>query len=91
VNESACIQDAAKLWNSVVEVGKTNLRQTPEFKLAVKTCLTQGCDPLEIALAIHDIAIADDRYPDECLGKGPNYKKIQGTVYSCKKSLQNQE
>ena len=90
MNESACIQDAAERWTSVVEVGKTNLRQTTEFKLAVKTCLTQGHAPLEIALAIHDKAIADDHYPGDRRGMGPNYDKIYCCVNSYR-TLQNQE
>ena len=79
------IQDAAERWTSVLEAGKIYLKQTPEFKLAVKTCLTQG-RPLEIALAIHKIAIDDGRYPGDCMGVGMNYEKIYKQVRA-----QNQE
>jgi hypothetical protein len=45
----------------VPEVGKTSLKQTPEFRLAVRTCLIKGHHTqIAIALAIHDTAIAED-------------------------------
>ena len=68
----------------MIEEGKTRLRQIPDFKLAVKTCLTNGHAPIAIALAIHKIAIDDDRYPGECmLGEGLNYLKISATINGC--------
>ena len=43
------------------EVGKTSLKQTPEFRLAVRTCLIKGHHTqIAIALAIHETAIAED-------------------------------
>jgi hypothetical protein len=42
--------------------------------------LTNGHSPHAIALAIHDIAIADGRYTGECRGKGLNYEKIHDIV-----------
>lgn len=60
--------------------GNKNIRQTAPFKEAIKTCLTNGHSPHAIALAIHDIAIADGRYTGECRGKGLNYEKIHDIV-----------
>ncbi len=91
MNESACIQDAAKLWNSVLEVGKTTLKQTPQFREAVKTCLTEGYAPLAIATAIHKTAIDDGHYSSECMGVGLNYDKIQSAVTNCKRPLHNKK
>ena len=89
-NELACIQNAAELWTTEPEAGKTTIRQTPQFREAVKTCLTEGCAPLAIALAIHDKAINDGHYSGESRGKGMNYETIVSRVYTCKKALQNQ-
>jgi hypothetical protein len=63
----------------VSEVGKTALKQTPKFRLAVRTCLTKGHTQIANALAIHDTAIAEG-YPGECRGKGLNFEKINSTV-----------
>ena len=71
------------------KAGKTTLNQTPQFREAVKTCLTEGYAPLAIALAIHDKAINDGRYPGDSMGVGTNYDKIYKSVYDCKKALQN--
>ena len=79
------------LWTSVPEVGKTNLKQTTEFKLAVETCLTNGYTQVAIALAIHDSSIARGHYPGDNKGKGLNYDKIKGAVCSCKKPSDNQK
>ena len=73
------------------EVGKTSLKQTSEFKLAVKTCLIKGQNQLAIALAIHETSITKGHYPGESIGKGLNYDKIQATVSKCKKTLNNQK
>ena len=68
----------------MLEVGKTTLKQTPQFREAVKTCLTEGYAPLAIASAIHKIAIDDGHYSSECMGVGLNYEKIQATVSNLK-------
>jgi len=73
----------------VPEVGKTTLKQTPEFKQAVISCLTKGYATKAIASAIHDKAINDGRYPGDSMGVGMNYDKIYMSVYDCKKALQN--
>ena len=69
-------------------MGKTNLKQTSEFKLAVETCLTNGHAQVVIALAIHDTS-ANGHYPGEQKGKGLNYEKIQKYISSFKRSLDN--
>ena len=71
-----------------VRSGQTSLKQTPEFRLAVRTCLTKGHAQIEIAiaLAIHDTAIAEG-YPGECRGKGLNFEKINSTINNCKIAL----
>ena len=69
----------------MLEAGKTNLKQTPQFREAVNTCLTEGYAPLAIASAIHKIAIDDGRYSSECMGVGMNYEKIYKCVYKCKR------
>ena len=79
------------LWTSVPEVGKTNLKQTSEFKLAVETCLTNGHAQVVIALAIYDTSIANGHYPGERKGKGQNYEKIQNYISSFKRSLDNKK
>ena len=71
------------------EAGKTNIKQTPEFKQAVISCLTKGYATKAIASAIHDKAINDGRYPGDSMGVGTNYDKIYKSVYDCKKALQN--
>ena len=91
MNESACIQNAAELLTTVPKAGKTTLRQTSQFREAVKTCLTEGYAPLAIASAIHKIEIDDGRYSSECMGVGRNYEKIYGCVYNCNSALQNQK
>jgi len=68
--------------------GKTNIKQTPEFKQAVNSCLTKGYATKAIALVIHKTAIDDGCYPGESRGKGLNYEKIQATVASYKRSLE---
>ena len=74
----------------MVAKGKTSLRQTPDFKQAVKTCLINGHAPIAIARAIHKIAIDDDRYPGECMGEGLNYSKIMATITNYNKSRNNE-
>ena len=69
----------------MLEAGKTTLKQTPEFREAVKTCLTKGYTPVAIASAIHKIAIDDGRYPGESMGVGMDYEKIYRSVHNCKK------
>ena len=91
MNESACIQNAAELWTSVLEAGKTSIQQTPQFREAVKTCLTKGYTPVAIASAIHKIAIDDGRYSSESMGVGMIYEKIYTCVYCCKRALQKQK
>ena len=89
MNESACIQNAAKLWTSVLEAGKTSIQQTPQFREAVKTCLTKGYTQVAIASAIHKIAIDDGRYSSESMGM--IYEKIYTCVSNCKRALQKQK
>ena len=75
----------------MIAKGKKILRQTPDFRQAVKTCLINGHAPIAIARAIHEVAIADDRCPGECMGEGLNYSKIIATINGCKNALlQNQ-
>jgi len=66
---------------------KTNIKQTPEFKQAVISCLTKGYATKAIALVIHKTATDDGCYPGESRGKGLNYEKIQAAVASYKRSL----
>ena len=73
------------------EAGKTTLNQTPQFREAVKTCLTEGYAPLEIASAIHDKAINDGRYPGDSMGTGANFDKICNSVYKRNSALKNQK
>jgi len=73
----------------VPEAGKTNIKQTPEFKQAVISCLTKGYATKAIASAIHDKAINDGRYPGDSMGVGTNYDKIYMSVYDCKKAKKN--
>ena len=73
------------------KAGKTTLNQTPQFREAVKTCLTEGYAPLAIALAIHDKAINDGRYPGDSMGTGANYEKIYSCVHNCNSALKNQK
>ena len=91
MNESACIQNAAELWTSVLEAGKTSIQQTPQFREAVKTCLTKGYTQVAIASAIHKIAIDDGRYSSESMGVGMIYEKIYTCVSNCKRALQKQK
>ena len=69
------------------EAGNTNIKQTPEFKQAVISCLTKGYATKAIALVIHKTAIDDGCYPGESRGKGLNYEKIHAAVTSYKRSL----
>jgi hypothetical protein len=51
--KSECIRNAVKLWTSEPEVGKTFLKQTPDFKEAVEECLRRGHETVQIALCIN--------------------------------------
>ena len=73
------------------EAGKTNIKQTPEFKQAVISCLTKGYATKAIASAIHDKAINDGRYPGDSMGTGANFDKICKRVYKCNSALKNQK
>ena len=75
----------------MVEEGKKNLKQTPDFRQAVNICLKNDHAAIAIARAIHEAAIADDRYPGECMGEGLNYSKISATINGCNNAfLRNQ-